>query len=279
MLELALAPHLPKLLERLAERRGLDLRDYRAETIEDGVRARVVATRCADGAAYVELLDRDSSELHLLVEALLVSSTSFFRDPAVFAALGEEVAPAIAAGLGSKTALRAWSIGCATGEEAWSLAMVLEEALRPFARKFTLLATDIDERALATARRGTYGSDLADGIPPAHRTQWTAPAPDGVGIRAELHAPVRFALHDVMGTRLAPSEAVVASFHVALMRNVLIYLDRRLQQKVLERVATVLEPGGALVLGHVETMPPALADRLRPWPTLPPELRIFQRRV
>ena len=101
-------------------------------------------------------------------------------------------------------------------------------------------------------------------------------ADGGLTIAPRLRSSVRFAYHDLMGQTLAPAEAVIAAFDLVFVRNVLIYFDRRLQQKALERIAATLEPGAVLVMGPVETVPAALSDRFSVFPAVAPETRSYR---
>lgn len=261
----------------LAARRGVDFRDYRREVLERGLSARLLATSSRNAADYANLLDREPTEVERLLETLVIPVSAFFRDRTVFDALERRVLPELCARARGGT-LRAWAVGIATGEEAWSLAMSTAEACEAAGlTSFELLASDIDTRSLDVARRGLYEAASLAKVPPALRARFFEP----VGGEAErvsdaLRARVRFALHNVMGRALAPREAVLASFHLVSFRNVLIYFERRLQQKALERLASVLEPGGALVLGAVESLPPRLSARFEPYPGVDPSLRIYR---
>lgn len=234
---------LSEILETVNARRGIDLQGYRSETLKRGIERRLEATG-ADARAYRERIGHDDVELDALVSVLLVGVTEMFRDEGVWEALRSVVLPSL---LAAHPLLRGWSIGCATGEEAWSLATVLDGMGAPF----DLLATDIDALSLDSAR-----------------------ARQGA-IAERVRERVRFARHDIAGPVLAPPEAVVASFQVVLLRNVLIYFSRPLQARVLARVASVLVPGGALVLGQVED---AASPLLEPWPGLDAALKIYRRR-
>jgi chemotaxis methyl-accepting protein methylase len=172
--------------------------------------------------------------------------------------------------------LRSWCIGAATGEEAWTLAMLLGEACASATRRraFALLASDLDRRTLEIARQGCYEREALAAVPDPYHG-FLLNEGERLSVAPHLRATVTFAYHDLLGRTLAPPEAVIASFELVLARNVLIYFDRRLQQKALERIAGTLEPGAALVLGSVETMPTALRPRFVPFAGVDPDLRVF----
>jgi two-component system CheB/CheR fusion protein len=266
------------ILSLIAGRRGIDFRDYRSETLESGLRGRVEALALADLGHYRARLEEDPDELEHLLRALVVPFTAFFRDPRVFEAIGNAVLPRLYDQAG-QLPVRTWAVGVATGEEAWSIAMLLAEAGGPEPWRFEVLASDVDGASLEVARQGEYPLEAAEAIPPALRVRHVERSGDrGCRIADPLRPHVRFAQHDLVGRVLAPREAVVASFALVLVRNVLIYFDRRLQNKALERVAAVLEPGGALVLGDAESLPLAFADRFIPFPGVDRRLRVFRRK-
>jgi chemotaxis methyl-accepting protein methylase len=270
-------PEIADILDLAAERRGIDFRDYRSHALRRGIGSRLIATGCTDPAAYCRYIDRHPDELARLVEALVVPVTAFFRDSAVFRALAEQALPALIGLLSGDRPLRAWCIGVSTGEEAWSIAMLLGAACASAGLPFDVLATDIDENALAIADRGRYASQALAAVPEKLRLRYFLPDGDSQCVNDELRSHVRFAMHDVMGRRLAPPEAIVASFNLVMIRNVLIYFDRRLQDKAFDRLASAVEPGGLLVLGPVETLPSQTSHFFRPLPGIDPKLRIFQR--
>jgi two-component system CheB/CheR fusion protein len=273
-----------EILSLLAGRLGVDFRDYRAETLDRGLRGRLEALGLDSLQAYRRRLQDDPEEEDQLLRALVVPFTAFFRDPRVFEALEGAVLPrlydlvAAADCAAGARPVRAWAIGVASGEEAWSLAMLLARTGGPGQPgRFEVVASDVDAASLAVGRAGRYPAAAASAVPPPLRERFLQAAGDEVTVSAELRPFVRFAEHDLVGRVLAPREAVVASFALVLVRNVLIYFDRRLQQKALERMAAVLEPGGALVLGDAETLPPTFADRFAPFPGVDRRLRIYQR--
>ena len=267
------------VLAAVEQQRGIDFRDYRPDTILRGISARMSFHAEADVAGYLRTLEQDQDEMGRLLETLVVPWSSFFRDPRVFAALDEVVLPRLAFHHLERRPLRAWCVGTGTGEEVWSLAMLLAAmAARPAGPAWELLASDLDQRSLDRAEQARYTRESAAAVPEPHHRRSLLPDGQELVVEPGLRQRVRFAQHDLLGPRLCPALAIIASFDLVLARNVLIYFDRRLQEKALDRLAATLEPGGALVLGQVETLPPALQDRFEPFPGSDPDLRIFAAR-
>ena len=267
------------MLGTVARMRGIDFRDYRRETIVRGITARMQAQQQASADAYANILDGNDGEVSSLLETLVIPCSSFFRNSPVFQALESQVLPRLALDHLELRPLRAWCVGIATGEEAWSLAMLLDSlSRRPGSPDWQLLASDLDRRSLRIAELGRYPQASVAPIPPELRRRYLTEHGDGAEVDPELRRRVRFAHHDLLGAQLAPTESVVASFDLVLCRNVLIYFDRRLQEKALERMAATLEPGGALILGEVESLTDGMHARLLPYPGLDPDLRIFTAR-
>jgi chemotaxis methyl-accepting protein methylase len=269
----------PKLLEpilaEVARQRGIDFRDYRQDSVMRGVRARMAERGNADLDDYRRSLE-DEAEVTRLIEAMVVPWSRFFRDPPVFEALAEQVLPTLVRNHLERRPVRAWCVGAATGEEAWTMAMLLAETCDvPGGPSWELMATDIDRRTLAAAEAGVYPTISVESVPERYRRRHLVT--DGVRVQLSpaLRGRVRFAFHDLLGPTLAPTAAIVAAFDLVLVRNVLIYFDRRLQEKALARLAAVLPPDGILVLGEVETLPEPVASRFVPFPGIDPTLRIF----
>jgi two-component system CheB/CheR fusion protein len=273
----SLPAELPALLELVRQRVGVDFRDHRRDILVKGVRSRLAATGAADLDGYRQILERDPAETERLVEALVLPVSSFFRERDVFEALANSVLPEQR--LRARGApVRVWAAGVATGEEAWSLAMLLATARDGAAgQRMELLATDIDERSLSVARLGRYPARVAAEVPESLRARFLRPHGfDDVVVADELRGLVTFARHDLLGATLAPAEAVVASFQMIVLRNVLLYFDPRLREKAFERLSAVIKPGGALVLGGFESIPAPADSRFHPYPGVPEALRIFQ---
>ncbi|HSI06370.1 MAG: protein-glutamate O-methyltransferase CheR [Myxococcota bacterium] len=270
---------LAKVLTVVASRTGIDFRDYRPETLARGVAQRLVASRSKSVDAYVERLMGTPGEVAELTRAFLVPVTEFFRDAPVFQALATIVLPSFLWVRHPRQVLRVWSIGTATGEEAWSIAMLLEIGRQIYGYSdYEVVATDLDPTSLAIAERGVYQTSALANIPEPLRSQFLIKNGDLTQIAPSLRPRVHFVSHDVVGRVLAPTRAVVASFDIILLRNVLIYFDRRLQEKALERVRSVIEDDGALVLGMVETLPVDLEAHFEVFPDTDAAHRIFRRR-
>src|SRR5450432_660591 len=264
------------LLELLARRRGVDFRDHRRETIDRGIAARLKATGVPGLDRYTEMVEHDEVETDLLMRALVVPVSSFFRDREVFEALEKTVIPEQLADTAG--ALRTWVPGAATGEEAWSWAMLMAACrARCGGPPFEILASDIDTASLKSARTGSYPLAASSQVPERFRQRFLCASGDQVIVSEDLRRRVIFAEHDLMGPALAPAEAILASFRIISFRNVLIHLDRQLQRKALDRLGSLLRPQGVLVLGAVETLPADLHQNFIPYPGTLPALHIFRR--
>jgi len=198
---------------------------------------------------YLDLVQADgSTEREAFVNALTTNLTSFFREPHHFELLAQRARSARERGAG---ALRIWSAACSTGEEPWSMAMVMREAQQPA----EILATDIDSEVLATAREGVYPAERAAGLSSdrmrSHFLRGTGSKEGLVCIRPELRPLVRFAQCNLQGADWPAGPR----FDVVFCRNVVIYFDRDAQRRLAERLAAALVPGGLLMVGHAESFP------------------------
>jgi two-component system CheB/CheR fusion protein len=265
-----------RILAVVADRRGIDFRDYRPDTLRNRLDSRMRAAGCADLATYHARLIAEREEIDRLVEWLVVPVTEFFRDSWVFRELAERVLPTLPAATGI---LRAWVVGTATGEEAYTVAMLLAEAAaRQRGQGFEVLASDLDQRSLEVARKGLYPDAAVQAVPPELRKLYLrSEGRDGWRVVEPIRGRVHFAQHDLMGPRLAPKEAIVAAFDLVFCRNVLLYFDDALRAKAVERLAAVLEPGGALVMGVTEALPETSTGQFIPYPGVRPGAGVFRR--
>ncbi len=244
------------LLEGIHRIHGYDLRGYARPSLRRRLVALVEAEGLASLSALQERVLRDAGALTRLIEGVSVQTTTMFRDPAFYVAVREKVVPI----LQTYPFARIWHVGCATGEEVWSMALLLEEAgLRKRCRVY---ATDLSETALARARSGIYplasmqdftANYQAAGGARSFSEYYTADDQNAVFHR-ELGAGIVFARHDL--TREGPFN----QFQLILCRNVLIYFDALLQERVMEVIDGSLTRLGLLAFGARESLPSAYRD-------------------
>lgn len=251
---------LTRLLDKVRDERGIDLAQYRIRYLERRVGSRLGALGLATYRQYAAYLDAHPEEYAKLLDALTISVTQFFRDPSVFDYLGSVVAPAIIEEKRRRAqrTIRVWSAGCATGEEAYSLAMCLMEAASreadgPYAVRVT--GTDIDREALERARGARYPVAQLEQVPARYRERYVEVADDTMRIAPEVAHAVRFQYLDLFEGRLPYTVDLI------VCRNVFIYLSREQQERVLGRFWETLVRGGYLVLGRSERLASALGDR------------------
>ena len=210
------------------------------------VRARLAKRLRAHGVSsygeYLELVrDPSGGELAEMVDVLTTNKTDFFRESAHFDVLARDVLPPL-----GTAPVRIWSAGCATGEEPYTLAMVLREAGRHDAK---ILATDISRRVLAHAKAGVYADAAVRPVPDALRTRHFARTERGWEAGAGLKSLVTFARLNLMARW-----PMRGPFHAIFCRNVMIYFDRDTQQALVARFRELLAPGGYLFVGHSESL-------------------------
>ena len=261
---------LAAVLAQVRARQGLDFTQYKAPTILRRLQRRVAATGVGALTAYGAYLDGHPAEYRRLVSSFLINVTEFFRDAALFDELRDHALPElIAHARAHGNELRLWSAGCATGEEAYSLAILVAEALGDELERFTvrLFATDLDADAIAFARRGVYAASALATMPDDLRARYFTPVDGAYEVTKRVRGLVVFGEHD-LGQR-PPFPRV----DLALCRNVLIYFTPDLQTRALQLFAFALRTGGYLALGTAET-PHALAAYFT---AAHPRLKIYRR--
>lgn len=232
---------------------GINLQAGKEALVRSRLSKRLRALGLADFDAYLARVreDRTGAELSELVNALTTNKTSFFREPEHFEYLREVIVPELE---GRRGPIRVWSAGCSSGEEAYSLAIVLREALTDAAwREVRILATDISTRVLAKARDGVYAEGEVRVIPRAWLARYFEKVQrDGqtaYAVRAELRSAVRVARLNLM-----EPWPMKGPFDLIVCRNVMIYFDRPTQQRLVQRFWEMLAPGGHLFVGHSESL-------------------------
>ena len=261
---------LEEFLEELRHRHGLDFKSYKEPTIRRRLQRRFAATGTDSLQEYRRYLAENSSEYGNLVNAFLIKVTEFFRDREQFEYLREEVLPEIIERARSRgEQLRVWSAGCATGEEAYSLAILISEALGDEAGNFNvrIFATDLDASAVNFARRGVYPPSALSGLS-NEQIQSHFDEEDGhYQVKKSIRSMIVFGEHDLVQRSPFPQVDLVVS------RNVLIYFTSPLQRRTLQLFAYSLKNGGYLMLGKAETTSP-LPDYFGP---IEREYKVYQR--
>jgi two-component system CheB/CheR fusion protein len=239
-----------KLLDRIRERSGIDFSTYKTATIIRRLRGRMGATGHASLVEYARHLETDGEEYARLISSLLIKVTEFFRDPKVFDYLRDQILPMlIDEALLEGRQLRVWSAGCSTGEEAYSLAITLLEAIGDgVTLDVRVFATDIDGTAIAFARRGLYPPAALQKVSTPIRERYFIKSDGGYEVAKSLRSLITFGEHD-LGAR-APFPRI----DLILCRNVLIYFTVPLQRAALETFGFSLRDDGRLVLGPSETV-------------------------
>ncbi|MGJ7492902.1 CheR family methyltransferase [Variovorax sp. ZT4R33] len=240
---------LQAIMGQLRARTGHDFRHYKRATVLRRVERRLQVCGVPDLPSYSRHLQEHAEESAALLQDMLISVTNFFRDREAFEALEREVIPELMDARPTDDPVRAWVAGCATGEEAYSLSILLRERAerRGLTPGVQIFATDIDERALSIARAGLYPAAIAADVPPARLAQYFNRDGDDYRVAKGVREPVLFAAHNVM------RDPPFSRLDLICCRNLLIYVGREAQTSILEMFRLALRPGGYLFLGSSES--------------------------
>jgi two-component system, chemotaxis family, CheB/CheR fusion protein len=251
---------------------GHDFSQYKPSTVHRRIQRRMAVHQIETIDGYVKLLQQTPAEVEALFRDLLIGVTSFFRDPDAFKALEEQLVPRLLAGKPANDVLRVWVPGCSTGEEAYSIGILLQQRLeevRP-GHKAQIFATDIDGQAIAAARAGVYPPSIAADVTPERLARFFVAEPGGGAFR--IHKGIRDML--VFSEQNVIRDPPFSKLDLISCRNLLIYMGGELQKKIIPLFHYALNPGGLLFLGTSETVGEygdlfAVVDR---------KLKIFQRK-
>lgn len=247
------AAQLRALLEELRDEVGVDFATYRQGTIQRRIQRRMVATDQPGFDDYLRYIRQNPDERQRLAKSFLINVTKFFRDTEMFDYLREQVLPELLREAETRNReLRIWSAGCSTGEEAYSLAIIVDQLLRQMDKEIgvRIFATDLDEDAVAFARRGVFSARALEELPEELVKRYFLPIGDEFEVRKQIRSMLVFGEHDL--SRRAPFPRI----DLVLCRNVLIYFTPPLQRRALELFGFSLRNGGYLVLGKSETVNP-----------------------
>jgi two-component system CheB/CheR fusion protein len=239
------------ILDRIREARNFDFRNYKRATLRRRIERRMSDRGCKSVADYLALLERQPAEFDALIASMLIKVTSFFRDQEMWDDLARKVLPQVLAEKRAGEEVRVWCAGCATGEEAFSVAILLAEAMGGafHQQEVKIFGTDADEKAIAFARQGVYSRESVSQVPQAWVEKYFVSDGGELAIRKELRRAVVFGVNNLV------SDAPISRLDLILCRNVFIYLDAALQKRVLTRFHYGLRRHGALVLGKSELIP------------------------
>ncbi|HVZ37505.1 MAG TPA: CheR family methyltransferase, partial [Polyangiaceae bacterium] len=256
---------------KIAKRHSrIDFNAYREGTVSRRLQRR--ASICGEGslAGYLRMLRGNVAEIEQLTRELLIGVTQFFRDPETWGYLEESIIPQLVDQAEERGTLRLWCAGCATGEEAYTLAILIEEHLQRYRRalNYRLFATDVRRDSLRFARAGAYPVAACLGIPETLREKYFETRGDMLVARRPLRDVITFAPHDLL------SDPPFTQLHLVTCRNLLIYLLPEVQQRVISRFRMALREGGWLLLGASESVGEA-GTHFRP---INSKLNVFQAR-
>jgi two-component system CheB/CheR fusion protein len=257
------------LLRFMRDSRGFDFTGYKRTSLKRRVQHRMDQAGYPTFEQYLDVLQASSEEFVALFNTILINVTAFFRDPDAWEFIRTDAIPALLAAHGPNDPIRMWSAGCATGQEAYSLAMLFAEALglEELRRRVKIYATDIDEDALSTARAASYDGKAVESVPPELLKRYFEQSNGRYLFHKDLRRAVIFGRNDLV------KDAPISRVDFLACRNTLMYMNGETQRNVLGRLHFALAPKGFLFLGHAELLL-SHSDRFSP---LNLDSRIFRK--
>ncbi len=242
--------HFEELLDYLKRNRGFDFTGYKRASLVRRVSARMKAAGVETFREYLDFLQVDPAEFSDLFDTILINVTGFYRDAPAWEFLSSDVLPGLLAARDPSGPIRVWSAGCATGEEAYTLAIALAEILGvdEMRQRVKIYGTDVDEAALTVARHATYAAKAVSALPDALVGQYFDRAGDNYVFRKDLRRTIIFGRHDLVHA------APISHIDLLVCRNTLMYLNSETQARVLARLHFALGEGGILFLGRAEML-------------------------
>jgi len=273
--------YIDHILSELRQLRGIDLSGYRRNMLERRLAARMLHLQLSDPEAYLERLGTDVAECDRLIDTIMINVSSFFRTPIVFEILAQSILPSILdakRGRGSKE-IRVWSAGCAAGEEAYSTAILVHQALKGEDRgewRVNLFATDIDSESLEKAATAVFPREHLVNTKLGVLDAYFIPRGSDYEVRPFIREMVHFSRSDLTSPKTtAPTESIYGAFDLVLCRNLLIYFSRELQGLVFDKLYRSLAERGYLILGEAESLCAQMEAKIR---IVDGRNRIFQKR-
>ncbi|MBD3308107.1 chemotaxis protein CheR, partial [candidate division KSB3 bacterium] len=241
---------LTKILALIKRKKGFDFSPYKPSTILRRVEKRMGINQISRVDDYIQFLQDSSHEVSILANELLINVTKFFREPEAFETLKESILPEIMENRKANVPIRVWVVGCSTGEEAYSLAIIFREYLEMFDEKIdvTIFATDIDRTSLAKASEGVYPDNIIVDVSPERLSKYFVRRGQTFQINDSIRKMVIFAHQNIL------KDPPFNKIDLITCRNLLIYFESQAQQHVLSYLHFALNPGGFLFLGKSETV-------------------------
>src|SRR5215468_8001725 len=243
-------PSFEQLLEFVRDERGFDYTGYRRPTLTRRFEKRMQEVSADDWEAYRTYLSEHPEEYVELFNTILINVTGFFRDRETWDLVATEVVPRLLDERPSEAPIRVWSAGCASGEEPYTISMLLVEALgeEAFKRRVKIYATDVDDDALAQARDAAYTVKQLEGVPPELRERYFQQQNHGFAFRGDLRRTVIFGRNDLH------RDPPISRVDLLVSRNTLMYFGADVQQRILANFYFALNRGGFLVVGKAESL-------------------------
>ena len=242
--------YIQKIFVMIRSATGHDLSHYKQTTIRRRIERRMAIHQVNRIADYVKYLQQTPPEIDILFKDMLIGVTNFFRDPAAFEVLKKQVLPALIKNKRPDSSIRIWSVGCSTGEEPYSMAILFAEAMEMVKQHFNIqiFASDIDAQAIDYARLGVYPDSIAADVPQERLNQYFIKEDNSYRLRKQIRDMIVFAVQNVI------KDPPFSKIDLVSCRNLLIYMDNELQKKVLPLYHYTLNPDGILFLGTSETI-------------------------
>jgi len=249
------------------EHYGIRLSPRHLAQVRQAVSTRTRAMNLAAEQQYLDRLTRSSRESEVFRSLLLIHATWFFREPVTLYTLKRLILPTLLCD-GDRPEFRAWCVGCATGEEVYSLAMMVHDLIRRWKldTPVRLFGTDLDPSVLDTARRGRYPRGQCDNLPLKYLDRYCEVGDDTIQVTDQIKQLAVFNVHDVLRDTGPPPDSVYADFDLILCRNLLLYYDTEARETILRHLLQRLAPGGGLVLGLSDPLPGTLPPSMMEWP-------------
>lgn len=244
---------------------GFNCEHYKEAHLRRRINVRIRATNSESYVAYLKLLKRDPREYELLVDTLTVNVSEFFRNPETFKIIENEIIPSIVKYRSESLirSIRVWSAGCATGEETYSLAILMHRTLRTDFDKYRIriIGTDIDTQSLKKARTGIYSKNSIKNLDLSTKERYFLKQKDAYQVIDELKNIIQFKRHDLI------SDSIIDHFDLIVCRNVMIYFKKDIQEQLQLNFYQALEKGGYFVIGKSETLLETASSLFKPYNT------------